>query len=403
MNMEDKPVLVCEGSFIHSSLYFALEEYYTIAFFSDEFAKVAQQSGFPCINVPSLVSWPMLEEAKSAGLCMTKQVIEKLENGFEMDPDHEFLNGDLLKLWLPSYFNDRSAQAITLIYGLEVLREQEGIKGILGHEDVSAGGRALAAYGVAEDIPTLHLAHANHFIKSGTDDIHCSHTAKYLGAAGTYMKDWYIKNGFPEENITLIGMPQWDQYYNNASLPSRGEGRRAFGLSEDDMVITFAATWPQLFTSGGQAWAKSVEALDKTYQRFLEVAKSLDAKAIIKIHPTGGPGREEYYKEHMEKNDVHGVITREYSQYTIAAADCVVTQTSSNFAFEAIAMGIPAVELYAPGARVPNIPGTWGDDLDDVIIQAIEDGANKEALREMNYDNDGNALIRAVEWVRELC
>ena len=401
--MENKPTLVCAGSFIHSSLYHKLTEFYKIAFYNEDFGRTAVNSGFPCSVTDDLVTWDMKEEAKAKSLWMTNQIMNKIKDGWVLDEGHEYLSGELLPLWLPPYFNDRATQMITKIFGLALLNQNEGIAGILCHEDVTAGGKSLAAFGVAEDIPTLHLAHANHFIKPGTTDIHCDLTSHYLGASGTYMKDWYIKSGIEEDKITLIGVPQWDQFYNNPSLPTKDEGRRAFGLDEDDMVLCFAATWPQMLTAGGQAWARSIKVLDETYQCFLETAKSLDAKVIIKIHPTGGAGREDYYKEHMEKNDVHGAITRSYNDYAIAACDCVVTQTSSNFAFEAIASGRPAVELYTPGSKIPNIPGTWGEDLEEVILQAIADGPSKEAIREMNYDNDGKALLRAVDWVREKC
>jgi len=403
--MADKPVLLCAGSFIHSQLYHALSEYYRIAFFNEDFAQMAQNSGFNCINTDTYISWDMGEEAKSKSMWMMKQVMDKMEEDpdWGIDMEHEMLHGELFSIWFPPWFHDRVSKMMAKIFGVSVLHEREGIAGILMHEDVTAGGKSMVGYGKSEGLPTLHLAHANHFMKPGTTDIHCRVVSDYIGASGLYMKDWYMKCGAKEEQIELIGFPQWDQYYRNDGLPKRDEARRAFGFEEDELVITFAATWPQMVTAGGQAWERSIKVLDETYQRYLEAIKNLNAKTIIKIHPTGGPGREDYYKEYMEKNDVHGAITREYNQWTIAAADCVVTQTSSNFAFESLAMNVPAVELYTPGSRMPGIPGTYGDGLEDIIMQAIKDGVDREILRQMNYDDDGNAMIRAVDWVRQLC
>ena len=402
MNMENKPVLLLTGSQIHSVLWEPLSEHYQLAFIEGSVADICRQLGIDCIKALELVSSPHAEEMRSKAMWQANELMNKLlKNEVIFDPEHPYLSGDALRLWLPPYFYDRAAQVMTFIVAAARLAEDTGLAGILVHEDVTALGSGVSAFGNLEDIPTLHLAHANHFIKPGTTDIHCSTNAKHLGAAGTYMKDWYTVCGHDPENITLLGMPQWDKWHDKDLLPTKEQSRTAFGMDDDDFVITFAATWPQMVSVGGNAWERSIKVLDESWDTMARTAKKMDAKLIVKLHPTGGPGREELYKDKMEELGVKGLIIRDYGLHAISASDVVVSQSSSNFAIESLILDRPAVELYAPASAIEDIPGSWGEDLQEVISRAIEDGVDKNVIEKYNYLNDGNATERTIEWVRE--
>jgi len=83
----------------------------------------------------------------------------------------------------------------------------------------------------------------------------------------------------------------------------------------------------------------------------------------------------------------------------------LVTQGSSNLAVEAAILGTPTVELYVCSSKYPEYGprGTWGEGLSDLILEAIARGPLKDFERAMNYDADGRAVERTVEWVRSIC
>ena len=399
--MADKPVLILTGSQIHDMLWEPLEEHYRMAFCEANVAALARSTGISCASIQEAVTQDIMENMKAKSMKIVKRIMDRLEDEtLFLSKEHKHLHGEIFGTWFPPYVYERMTQIMAYIAGIYNVQKEHGISGILLHEDVTGLGKGVAQFGNAEDIPTLHLAHANHFIPSGTTDLHCRTTAKYIGAAGTYMKNWYMDCGVSEENITLVGVPQWDKHYDEDLLPTRQQARAAFGLKEDDLVITFASTWPQMVSVGGRAWANSIEVLDKQWERMADAVKNMNAKIIVKMHPSGGPGREEIYQKTMEEKDLKGVIVRAYNTHTIRAADCVVSQSSSNFAIESLILGTPAIELFAPGSKIKDIPGTWGEDLEDMITKAIDDGTDRSVVEQYNYLDDGNAADRTLEWIR---
>jgi len=154
-------------------------------------------------------------------------------------------------------------------------------------------------------------------------------------------------------------------------------------------------------------WGNGLPDLQAGFQEMLVAMKELGAKMIVKLHPGEPEGNEGYYQTRMHEAGVLGCLTRIHNEFAIRAADCVVTMSSSNFAVEAMIAGVPVVEHYQCGTKYPDeygpAPGTWGDELVPLIKQAIKDGPNKEFVRAMNYDDDGKAINRCVEWIRGLC
>jgi hypothetical protein len=401
---ENKPVLLFSAGHGNVSLLQELVDYYTLAIFDENLANVFKSMGIACIATRDFVDPEMVEQVKGVMLWEIKKIMDGIIRGdIAFDNEHPLMHSEGLATWFPHYVYDRIVEASVRILAAGKVAEDHRIAGMVVNEDVSAHGKAVTLFGLADGYPTIHLAHANHFIKSGTTDLHCHTTAQHIGAAGEYMKNWYIECGHPEENIKILGAPQWDYLYKKDFLPSREMSRTAFGFSQDALTLTFASTWPQMVSAGGRTWAQSIKVLDDTWDTFVDVAKKMKAQVIVKMHPTGGQGREQYFSESLKTHDLKGAITRDHGAYSISASDCVVLQTSSNFGVEAGIMGVPSVELYTPGSRMPHIPGTWGDDLEDLIVQAIKDGANEEFVRAMNYDNDGEATERTIEWIREHC
>jgi hypothetical protein len=405
MNQEaNKPVLLFSAGFSNLALMDRLIEDYSLAIFDENLARWLRDLGIPCLSVNDFVNPQLVEQVRGVMIWETKKIMEAIVTGdLTIDKNHPLMHGQGLGTWFPHYMFERMSEMAIRVLAAGILAQQHPIAGMVVNEDVSAHGKAVTLFGMGDGYPTIHLAHANHFIKSGTTDLHCQTTAPLIGAAGEYMKQWYVDCGHPAEDIKLLGCPQWDYLYDQTLMPTKEQSRRAFGFTEDKPVLTFASTWPQMVSAGGRTWAKSIKVLDETWMTFLNVAKKMNAYVAVKMHPTGGQGRQEFFMEQMKEAGVKGAIMRDHGQHATRAADCVVLQTSSNFGVEAAILGVPAVELYTPGSRVPYIPGTWGEDLEDMVAQAIKDGPSEELVRTMNYKNDGEATDRTIAWIKENC
>lgn len=408
MSEQREKALLVLGSPNHSALYNILAGDYKILVFEEVFGAQALQGGLPVALPSKMLTQDNIIEARYMAFTYAKQVLQGIDEGWlHLDPtdtEREMLTGKWFPMWFIPYLYDHLAQVIGMIFGLAHAVERFDIHGIITHEDVTAGGRTLVEFGKAEGIPTLHMPHANHFLKPDPTDVHCQIHSDWIGCAGSYMRDWYTECGADPDKMELLGMLNWDFYYNSERQKiTKDEARRALGLEQDDLVFTFAATWPQMLTAGGQAWKTSIDILDGTCDKFLKAAKEMGAKVIVKIHPTGGKGRSDYYKGRMEALEVKGCVTRVWNRYVVPAADCVVTQTSSNFAFESMLQGVPACEIYAPGSRNVLIPGAWDHDIVDCIQNTMDNYKQDEAdeiLKQANYDNDGQALPRTIDWIK---
>ena len=101
---------------------------------------------------------------------------------------------------------------------------------------------------------------------------------------------------------------------------------------------------------------------------------------------------------------LHGSISKWHNEMAYSAADVMVVFGPSNLGVAAQIARCPIVELMIPSARYPEtygIPATWGNELEDCILAAKGSARNDRFVRDMNYDNDGGAVKRAVDWVRK--
>jgi len=91
-----------------------------------------------------------------------------------------------------------------------------------------------------------------------------------------------------------------------------------------------------------------------------------------------------------------------HNDRVLKAADCLIVQGPSNLGVEATILGTPVVEMFQPSARYPvayEIPSTWGEGLSGAIETAIKQGPNLDFAVDMNYNHDGGATDRAIEWI----
>lgn len=395
-----KPVLYTVGNYGQFPMYQELSEHFAIAYLNDQAFAIAKQHDFDAIQLTTFINNPeRIEFVKANAIWQAQKIMNAISSeDLVLDEEQEFLHGKGLGSWLPTFYYEQSVAAMLRIFACALCTEENGASGVLVHEDVLPEGRALAMWGREEKIPVLHLPHANHFGRPGSGDIHNEVTAPTLGVFGEYMKGWYMANGAKEEQITVVGNPNWDQYYLGELHPDKTLSRKAFGLSEDDLIVCYASTWPQATS----VWDQGLPDIKKRARMVMEASVELGAKLIVKMHPGEAPDMEKWYQEQMREAGAHGAITRRHTKYALKGSDVVLTQGPSNLAVEAMIMGTPVVELLQDGACYPpeyGIPSTRGYNLLKCIEEAREKGPSEDFVRDMNYDNDGLATERAVEWV----
>jgi len=398
----DKPVLFTVGNYTQQDLWRPLSETYRLAFLNSGAGQMAHEMGIEDVLVlESFMTGAMLEQAKGQAMAYATQISEAVISGScVLDSAVPALNGTGLLRWLPVWAYENAVPAIGRVFAAATCMEKHGSSGVLVHEDVTPEGRVLCQWGNVEGLPTLHMPHANHFLANDTADIHCSTVAQHIGASGIYMRDWYLGAG-SKADTRLIGAPQWDKLYDAERMPTREQSRRAMGIAQDAFVLVYGGTWAQMTA----VWGDAEEELKRGWELAVNAAKEMGALFIVKMHPGEAPNRETFYVEEMKKAELKGVVTRKHNEHVLRAADCVLTQGSSNLAVAATILGTPVVEIYQCSTRYPDYgpKGTWGDGLVDLIREAIAAGPLKEFERAMNYDGDGKAIDRSLEWIKEMC
>lgn len=380
------------GGHTQTAMWPALSERFRLAFLDTNAANLAGETGLEGImRIEGFLDGDKFVHAKNQAMLASHSVMNALEAGLVLDHAVPELNSKM-PTWLPLFFREQAEAAMVRLAAVDACFTKERPVGVLVHEDVTPESRALVLYAKARGIPTLHLPHANHFLKAGTTDIHSQVTADHLGVYGEYMEDWYSPN-----KSTRVGAPQWDHLYHDAKIPTRDIARRGFGAPDGARVLTYATTWFQMTSVFG----KGADDLEAAWLRMLDAAKTMKAFLIVKMHPGEQANQERHYEEAMKKAEVKGAITRANPEWALRAADCVIVQGPSNVGIQAAILGAPVVELYQYGARYPEWgpAGTWGEDLIEMIEAAVP---SPEFVRRI-IDYPGEAVEHAVEWVRGIC
>ena len=393
-----KPVLLMTGNLTLAPLFVPLAEHFRLAFADDAFAKAAE--GFDVKDVLSLADFSgdtAVLDAKGQAMLAAADLVEEVGNGKLTLGTATKLHGQALLRWLPVSAFEMLSMSIARISACSVLQKKEGIAGVLVHEDVTPNGRVLAQFGNAMGIPTMHLPHANHFLRPGSGDIHCTAVAEHLGVTGPYMRDWYSACGVMDDRMTTVGMPRWDKLYDEERLPSKAQARNAFGIKDGERVLGYGTTWFQVTS----VWGDNPEAyLTESLHTVIAAAKETGAFLLLSMHPGELEEQVNFYAQEIRGAGIRGAVARAHPEHTLRAMDCLVSQGPSNFGIEANILGTPVVELFVPGARYPDggPEGTWGKDLVSTIDRATVHPGFATAM-----NAGASSIERTVEWVRATC
>lgn len=399
-----KPVLLLSGGSNQISLCEVLAEDYRLAFLNSQVAETIQSLGAEVIRLEKYADDGLVTKAENKSIWYATQIVEGMEHKTFLGlSDIASLKEPELGEWFPGFLHAHVSAALARIGACSRLHLDEHIAGIIVHEDVTDDGRILAQFGIANGIPTVHIPHANHFLAPDANDIHRQVTANFIGAYGAWMRDWYVSCGVPDANIRLVGNLSYDWLYDDTNLPSREHARRALGFAEDDFIIAYGTTWAQ----STNVWGEGQAILDADAVAIIEAMPSIKAKLIVKMHPGEPQGRESLYRELMLRAGVEGAIMRGKNEFALIASDLLLTQGSSNIAVQSHVLGTPVAEVFQKGTRYPvkyGIPGFWAAHVDDALPKLVEEPpeVNETFIRDMNYDHDGKAVERAVEYIKEL-
>ena len=225
-----------------------------------------------------------------------------------------------------AFLGPRIFDLCALVYSLDACKPDL----IVVHNDVEPQTRGLALWAKSRNVPCLHVPHAVYQnVRRGPTgtDVHDLITASHLASAGSFQTDWYIKRGFPKQNIFETGMPKHDEL----NPPPKAEARQALQIPDQAKVICYGSTWGQGTNSQGldNEW-------QWVYQNFLEVCKRHpEWYPIIKCHPTGGQQNWQWHSEQAQAAGVKCIITPDHLMACLAASDAYICYGGSNSIIEA--------------------------------------------------------------------
>ncbi len=215
------------------------------------------------------------------------------------------------------------------ICAIEKLFENNSIKLILTHTDWPLLERTACLLGKKRNIPTLNYQHGI----EGVTPLGFPRYAKYKATWGHKRKDWLIKNGFPKENISIVGSP----------FQSKENSFSSNETPDFDKPGTFL-----YLTHEGRQYVGNREVMvdsnQKIFYCLLEVMKKIpQKKLIVKIRPTD-PQRN-FYSEWIKKSRCSN-ITVEHENLLGLIDECdLFLALFSTAGAEALIKGRPGIQI----------------------------------------------------------
>jgi len=307
--------------------------------------------------------------------------------------------------WWPGMMGERIKNHVVVMRMIEKLAADRKVVGCIVHEDVTPDMRTIVMYCQHLGIPTIHIPHANCFYVGEKWDIHTESISDYILASGEFAKGFYTHWGYPEERVIITGMPQWDRLYEN-ERPSKTEARRVLGIETDDeFVLVYASSWVQ--TTGMRSRFES--ELDDSLKMVIETAKELPATLLVKMHPGEPADNEKVYLSSMKEAGINGLVTRQFAEYVLSAADAVIAHGPSNFCCQTAAWRIPCAYIPTEDYLFP-FPGpievSWDNATHAVKIATQVDKDKTWEIFSKNCNDAhraGNACERIVEETLKIC
>lgn len=326
--------------------------------------------------------------------------IEGIAAGIEQLPEWQpFSNNGLrndLARWFPAHLHQSIVNQSVRLLCLEKLTSTRKISLTIVHEDVTETYGGLAHWSKARGIPTMHVPHANHFaVPEISPDIHERSICDFI-AATPHQEKWYRGNGY-EGEVAMTGSPlfdRWDNYQKN-----REWAQKVLKLDPEKRTVVYLSSWGQL-TNAHDDQHRFEEVLEA-------IALSGFDQLIVKLHPGESQNIEQEYIRFFSELGTKALITREYFEIALSAADMVIGLGPSNALIDTAIMGVPGVCVRMPGYSMnhPAMPEVEPDEVRIAVDEFDYDkwNANKEDfLFQMTGNQVGQASRNAALWAHRI-
>jgi len=305
--------------------------------------------------------------------------------------------------WLPGMSTSHMAACIMNVAVMDAFCDQFDLMAVVVHEDVTPTARALVLWANDRGIPSIHVPHANHFLRQGIPDVHERCYTDYIAATSSWMCDWYAARGYPEENIRVTGCPNWDRW--TEVMLTKQEARDVLRVPQDKTVVTYCTSWPQ-----NTNWADDHDIWDRAHDAVVQAAAEQGWTLIWSQHP-GSPGewRQAFAARMKQAGLEDGVIVRGHLDLTVKASDCFIAVGPSNVLIEAAMGGTPSATVEMEHYGFPDAP-PWPcrAEAADVTraVNAAMDNWNSDVrdafVTHYACADDGKAVERTVALIREV-
>ena len=412
MTDEARPVLLISGGHTLQPLWQPLSETYDLCMLHPQSSGLMNDLGIQgafgvqkyltaelqekAVNIAYRLSAKLHEPSMSASLA---KVVSEAFNG---NPP-ENLSQPQIGEWWPAMVGEHIKQEATLVGLLDAVMNDRKISGCVVHEDVTPDQRAIVLFCKAHGIPTVHVPHANCFYTGKSWDIHTESISDYIAAAGTHMRDFYVRWGFPADKVRVTGVPHWDSWYNT-NQPTKAEARKVLGVDENVFLFIYATSWGQLTSDRGGF----EQEFENGLRQVLETTRELNATLCIKMHPSEAQGQEQIYLNALKENNINGFVTRQFNEYVLRAGDALVAHGPSNICVTSAFIGLPCVYLSTEDFEFP-FPGPVKSGVSLAhairISQLLDGDKTWDIFSKVCNDahGKGNATDRTAEFVREVC
>ena len=410
---DERPVLLMTGNSTTLPLWQPLSEIYDLCIAHPQMAGMLGDLSLSGFGLQKYMSAELQETSVNAAYRMTSELfLDEFATDLSKTIGEAFPNGVPENLtspqvlhWWPSMVGEHLRNEIMIVEMLEKLKNERHISGCVVHEDVTPDARTIVLWCKANQVPTVHVPHANCFYAGEGWDIHTESLCDYISAAGSYMADWYSKWGFDSGRIKVTGVPQLDSWYSN-NVPSKHEARQVLNVDDDAFLLVYATTWAQLTSSRGGFDAELNESLRQAY----EAAKELNAVLCVKMHPGETPNQEQIYLNAMKSYGITGFVSRQYNEYVLRAADVMLTHGPSNICVSAAMIGMPCSYIETEDFEFPfpsPVKVSRGGNATHALkiaMQLEREGTWEIFAHSMNDAHpNGGATERTTEFVREVC
>lgn len=370
---------------------------YDIAVFEPNMgAALVQKHGDRVISVMGLYEPQFANiahnEAANQFANIFKDGVEGIATRVKTLSEWKAFTGSKLKLenWLPGYLHQSILNQTTRMLCLEKLNQRK-VEMCITHEDITEQFGGLAHWAKARGIPTALVPHANHFAKPElSPDIHDTSICDAL-AVTLHQEKWYRARAYAGD-MAMTGSPlfdRWDKYQVN-----REWAQKVLRLDPEKKTIVYMSSWGQ-----------GTNAHDDSY-RFEEALEAIALagfdQLIIKLHPGEAPGIEQEYHRFLTEMGTKALVTRQYFEIVLSAADMVVSLGPSNSVVDAAIMNVPSVCIKMPGYTFdhPAIPEVEPDEI-RIAVDEYQKWDRDDFVFQMTGNQIGKAGKNVALWAHE--